>query len=92
MPENTPAWQLADTDHPPRMWLVTETENLLIDWSSLQEIRASADFLTIQFACEFGHVSLSSRNSLHPLFEYLQMEKVRRVDGRKLNCIVGSSE
>ncbi len=84
--ENNIAWQLADTDHPARLWLVTEAENLLISWESLQEIRASDDFLTLQFICEYGQISFSSRNSLRELFEYLQLEKIRRIDGRKLSC------
>ncbi len=85
-------WQLADMDHPPRLWLVTETENFLIGWESLREIRASEDFLTLQFSCEFGMVSFTSKDSMRELFEYLQMEKVRRLDGRMLNCQIMNPE
>lgn len=84
--EESICWQLADMDHPPRLWLVMEQENLLINWETVQEVRASFDFLNLQFVCEFGLVTFSANRSLQVLFEYLQLEKVRRIDGRLLNC------
>jgi hypothetical protein len=42
--------------------------------------------LSITFECEFGHVQITSPESLIELFEALQMENLRMLDGRKLNC------
>ncbi len=86
MTENN-IWQLTDMgNHSPRIWLVLENEHLLISWETLQEVRASPDFLNLQFMCEYGLVSFSSPDSLRELFEYFQAERLRRIDGRKLNC------
>ncbi len=81
-------WQLLEQERQPRFWLALETENLLIGWDSVREIRASGDFLNLQFSCEFGKVMFSAEFSLQELFENLQMEKIRRIDGTKLHCRV----
>ena len=80
-------WQKSE-EHLPRFWLELETENLLIPWESVQEVRASPDFLNLSFICEFGHIKFSSTSSLRELFEYLQMERIRRIDGINLKCSV----
>ena len=56
-------WQKSE-EHLPRFWLELETENLLIPWESVQEVRASPDFLNLSFTCEFGHIQFSSASSL----------------------------
>jgi len=81
-------WQIVEHERQPRFWLALETENLLISWDSVREIRASHDFLNLQFDCEFGKILIAADFSLLELFEYLQMEKIRRIDGTKLHCKV----
>jgi hypothetical protein len=44
------------------------------------------------FQCEFGHVKITSSESLAELFEALQMENLRMLDGRKLNCKITAPE
>ena len=78
-------WQKSE-EHLPRFWLELETENLLIPWETVQSVRASPDFLNLSFTCEFGHIQFVSTSSLRELFEYLQMERIRRIDGIILNC------
>lgn len=70
----------------PRFWLHTEQENLLLSWAMVSQIRASADFLSIRFLCEYGQVRLSSGDSLRGLFEHMQIERVWRIDGPALAC------
>ncbi len=72
--------------HLPKFELKLETENLLLAWETLSNIRAGVDYLSITFQCEFGHVKITSSESLAELFEALQMENLRMLDGRKLNC------
>ena len=55
----------------PRLWLVTGEKNLL---------------LSFRFLCEYGIVLLASSESLQRLFECMQTETVRRIDGRLLAC------
>ena len=80
-------WQKSE-EHLLRFWLELETENLLIPWETVQAVRASPDFLNLSFNCEFGHIQFSSTSSLRELFEYLQMERIRRIDGINLKCKV----
>jgi hypothetical protein len=72
--------------HLPKFELKLETENLLLAWETVSNIRAASDYLSITFECEFGHVQITSPESLAELFESLQMENLRMLDGRKLNC------
>ena len=78
-------WQKSE-EHLPRFCLELETENLLIPWKTVQSVRASPDFLNLSFTCEFGHIKFSSTSSLRELFEYLQMERIRRINGINLKC------
>ena len=78
-------WQKSE-EHLPRFWLELETGHLLILWETVQDVRASPDFLNLSFTCEFGHIQFSSTSPLRELFEYLQMERIRRIDGVNLNC------
>lgn len=70
----------------PRLWLVTGEKNLLLSWAMISQIEASDDFLSIRFLCEYGIVLLASSESLQRLFECMQTETVRRIDGRLLAC------
>jgi hypothetical protein len=72
--------------HLPKFELKLEAENLLLGWETLSNIRSASDYLSITFECEFGHVQITSPESLIELFEALQMENLRMLDGRKLNC------
>jgi hypothetical protein len=61
--------------HLPKFELKLETENLLLGWETLSNIRSASDYLSITFKCEFGHVQITSSESLAELFEALQMER-----------------
>ena len=68
----------------PRVWLLLGDKNILIKTDSIDKITASTDFLTVTFDCEYGQVTIASSESLQELFEELQMERIRLIDGRKL--------
>ncbi len=68
----------------PRIWLLLEEKNILIKTDNIDKVTASTDFLTITFDCEYGQVKIASSESLQQLFEELQMERIRLIDGRKL--------
>jgi hypothetical protein len=70
----------------PRLWLRTENENYVLSWALITQLQASEDFLSLSFLCEFGLVQISSSESLQGLFEDMQWEKVRYIDGRQLTC------
>lgn len=72
--------------HLPKVELRMEHERFLLAWETISGIKASADYLTICFECEFGHVQLSASESLAELFEALQMENLRMIDGQRLIC------
>lgn len=78
--------------HLPRFELCMPDEHFLLSWESISNIRASGDYLNLSFSCEIGHIQLSSSKSLQELFESLQMECVRMIDGRKLNCKIHHPE
>lgn len=81
-------WIEVNTKGPgyPRFWLRTEEKNLLLSWAAVSQIEASEDFLSICFLCEYGLVQLSSTEPMRELFESMQMERVRRIDGQLLTC------
>ena len=70
----------------PRFCLRTEEKNFLLSWAAVSQIEASEDFLSIRFLCEYGLVQLSSTEPMRELFESVQMERVRHIDGRSLGC------
>ena len=70
----------------PRFCLRTEEKNLLLSWAAVSQIEASEDFLSIRFLCEYGLIQLSSTEPMRELFESMQMERVRHIDGRWLGC------
>lgn len=70
----------------PRFCLRTEEKNLLLSWAAVSQIEASEDFLSIRFLCEYGLIQLSSTEPMRELFESMQMERVRHIDGRSLGC------
>lgn len=74
--------------HLPKFELKLEQENLLLSWENVNGIQTADDYLALSFNCEFGHVQFASSESLAELFESLQMENLRMIDGRKLNCKV----
>jgi len=81
-------WIEVNTKGPgyPRFCLRTEEKNLLLSWAAVSQIEASEDFLSIRFLCEYGLVQLSSTEPMRELFESMQMERVRHIDGRSLGC------
>lgn len=81
-------WIEVNTKGPgyPRFWLRTEEKNLLLSWAAVSQIEASEGFLSIRFLCEYGLVQLSSTEPMRELFESMQMERVRHIDGRSLGC------
>lgn len=70
----------------PRFWLRTEEKHLLLSWAAVSQIEASEDFLSIRFLCEYGLIQLLSTEPMQELFESMQMERVRHIDGRSLGC------
>ncbi len=78
--------------HLPRFELCMPDEHFLLSWESISNIRVSGDYLNLSFSCEIGHVQICSAESLQELFESLQMECVRMIDGRKLNCKIYQPE
>lgn len=81
-------WIEVNTKGPgyPRFCLRTEEKNLLLSWAAVSQIEASEDFLSIRFLCEYGLVQLSSTEPMRELFESMQMERVRHIDGQSLGC------
>ena len=81
-------WIEVNTKGPgyPRFCLRTEEKNFLLSWAAVSQIEASEDFLSIRFLCEYGLVQLSSTEPMRELFESMQMERVRHIDGRSLGC------
>ena len=69
--------------HLPRFELCMPDEHFLLSWESISNIRASGDYLNLSFFSEIGHVQIN---------EALQMECVRMIDGRKLNCKIFQPE
>lgn len=88
MEKEVNGWIEVNTRGPryPRFWLRTEEKNLLLSWAAVSQIEASEDFLSIRFLCEYGLVQLSSTEPMRELFESMQMERVRHIDGRSLGC------
>ena len=81
-------WVEVNTKGPgyPRFCLRTEEKNFLLSWAAVSQIEASEDFLSIRFLCEYGLIQLSSTEPMQDLFESMQMERVRHIDGRSLGC------
>ena len=78
-------WYILDSgEHLPRLWLMLPEGHLLIGWETIGKVRASPDFLSISFECEYGVIQINSATTLQELFENLQLEKLRRIDGTKL--------
>lgn len=78
-------WYILDSgEHLPRLWLMLPEGHLLISWETIGKVRASPDFLSISFECEYGMIQINSATTLQELFENLQLEKLRRIDGTKL--------
>jgi|GEM_PF-2886709 hypothetical protein len=69
-------------EHFPRIWLIAGDKNYLLQWELLNRVTASEDFLEMSFDCEYGHVHISSAYSLQQLFEEIQDEHIRLIDGR----------
>ncbi len=72
----------------PRMWISLPEGNLLISWETIKKIRATSDFLNIVFECEYGIFTLCSAEPLCELYELMQMEMVRKIDGTRLTVKV----
>lgn len=72
--------------HCPRLWLIMQDRHLLLQWALISNITASQDFLELEFDCEYGHIQLSHSESLQNLYEEMQLERVRHIDARQLNC------
>lgn len=88
MEKEVNGWIEVNTRGPgyPRFWLRTEEKNLLLSWAAVSQIEAAEDFLSIRFLCEYGLIQLSSTEPMRELFESMQMERVRHIDGRSLGC------
>ena len=70
--------------HLPRLWLALPEGNLLIGWETVGKVKASVDFLSVSFESEFGLIQIDSPTTLQDLFENIQLERVRRIDGTRL--------
>ncbi|MBS5532993.1 hypothetical protein KH017_19575 [bacterium] len=78
-------WYILDSgEHLPRLWLALPEGNLLIGWETVGKVKASVDFLSVSFESEFGLIQIDSPTTLQDLFENIQLERVRRIDGTKL--------
>ena len=78
-------WYILDPgEHLPRLWLALPEGNLLIGWETVGKVKASVDFLSVSFESEFGLIQIDSPTTLQDLFENIQLERVRRIDGTKL--------
>ncbi len=78
------AWDVVKGHPCPRVWLRLEDKNLLLKTDHIDKVTASPDFLTLKFDCEYGQITIISTESLQQLFEELQLERIRLIDGRKL--------
>ena len=77
-------WYILDSgEHLPRLWLALPEGNLLIGWETVGKVKASVDFLSVSFESEFGLIQIDSPTTLQDLFENIQLERVRRIDGTK---------
>ncbi len=81
-------WDSLRNEHSPRIWLIMEDNSYLLRWEDIELITASADYLTLKLDCRMGQVVITSAGSLQRLFEELQLEWVRLIDGRKLKVKV----
>ena len=70
----------------PRVWLHCAGQHYQLSWAMISQIKASEDFLSIQFLCKIGLVELSSSTSMRELFLYLLDEKVWKIEGDLLAC------
>ena len=78
-------WYSLDSgEHLPRLWLALPEGHLLIGWETVGKVKASVDFLSVSFESEFGLIQIDSPTTLQDLFENIQLERVRRIDGTKL--------
>ena len=78
-------WYILNSgEHLPRLWLALPEGNLLIGWETVGKVKASVDFLSVSFESEFGLIQIDSPTTLQDLFENIQLERVRRIDGTKL--------
>ena len=78
-------WYILNSgEHLPRLWLALPEGNLLIGWETVGKVKASVDFLSVSFESEFGMIQIDSPTTLQDLFENIQLERVRRIDGTKL--------
>lgn len=79
------SWNIVSPEnHLPRLWIVLPEGNLLIGWETVGKVKASVDFLSVSFESEFGLIQIDSPTTLQDLFENIQLERVRRIDGTKL--------
>ena len=84
---NQNPWVEMRDGHAPRLWLSLPEGNLLISWETMKKIRATSDFLNIVFECEYGIygiITFASSEPLRELYELMQMEMVRKIDGTRL--------
>ena len=81
---NEKPWYEMKNGRAPRMWLALPEGNLLVSWETIRKIRATPDFLNLVFECEYGMVTLCSTESLQALYELMQMEMVRKIDGTRI--------
>ncbi len=81
-------WDSLENGHCPRIWLLQEDSSFLLSWEHIDLITASADFLTLKIDCRVGRVTITAPESIQLLFEELQLERVRLIDGRKLKMEV----
>ena len=71
-------WSVVSSEnHLPRLWLMLPEGHLLISWETIGKVRASPDFLSISFECEYGVIQINSATTLQELFENLQLEKTQ---------------
>ena len=77
-------WYEMRNGRAPRLWLALPEGNLLISWETIRKIRATPDFLNLVFECEYGIITICSAEPLRELYEMMQMEMVRKIDGIRL--------
>ena len=75
---------ISSENHLPRLWLMLPEGHLLIGWETVGKVKASVDFLSVSFESEFGLIQIDSPTTLQDLFENIQLERVRRIDGTKI--------
>lgn len=81
---NEKAWYGSDEMKFPRLWLTVPEGHFLLRWEMIENVIASPDFLSIGFECEYGTIKIFASESLQELFEELQLELLRRIDGTKI--------